>query len=122
MIPSAVQFEQESSYLSFLASSSYGRKSFNNFNKEIEKVALEMEKADRAARAKRNEELETVSAKEMTSRYRTLVGGGVAGGTEADSAKKRKRDPTPPEDWNDMAGRKATRFKHLNSMGFMKPE
>ncbi|KAJ3056229.1 hypothetical protein HK097_007712 [Rhizophlyctis rosea] len=94
----------------------------NSFNKEIEKVASEMDKADRAARARQNEDRESVSAKEMTNRYKTLVGGGAVGAKEADAAKKRKRDSTPPGHWSDMAGRTATRFKHLNSMGFMKPE
>ncbi|KAJ1342973.1 hypothetical protein BSLG_002480 [Batrachochytrium salamandrivorans] len=137
---SGIQHEQESSYLLFMDAPSMARKSFNSFNKDLEKLSGEFEKEERLKRAEENERREQITDKDMVGRYNEFVN------TETSSrsgtgAQKRKRghgkvadgtknraividddgnsasnvividDDTPrPVDWSKERGRKATRF------------
>ncbi|KAJ3037034.1 M-phase phosphoprotein 6 [Rhizophlyctis rosea] len=120
-LKSATQFEQDTSFTSFLPTTSYGRKSYQSFNKEIDKIASEMEKAERVARQVDNEERETVSDREMTERYQGLVGGGVVGGGEGSKKKRKREGGIQQEEEESVRIGKATRFSSLNKLSFMKP-
>ncbi|KAH9273483.1 hypothetical protein BASA83_004149 [Batrachochytrium salamandrivorans] len=108
---SGIQHEQESSYLLFMDAPSMARKSFNSFNKDLEKLSGEFEKEERLKRAEENERRE--------QNYRQ---GYVADGTKNraividDDGNSASNvividDDTPrPVDWSKERGRKATRF------------
>ncbi|KAJ3016428.1 hypothetical protein HKX48_004036 [Thoreauomyces humboldtii] len=151
-----VQFEFDSSHVPFLASPC-GRISFGAFNKDVENLSKEASSAARSERAAENESRDSISETEMVNRYmlndtnactpgiaekaskrkRAAAGGD---GSPAQGPQTKKRSPAvtngvviPQEDWEDMRGRKATRFMPRLSAtpaaptaekptGFLKPQ
>ncbi|KAJ3180160.1 hypothetical protein HDU85_004163 [Gaertneriomyces sp. JEL0708] len=108
-LDAGVEYEYESSFLPFL-DTTYGRKSFGKFNKEIESMSKEANTAARLAQAEENEKRDSVSDKEMASRLQEIR----EERSNIDSNKKRKRERALSEeektDWNKLRGRQATRF------------
>ena len=100
------------SYLPFLnASVVSGRRSFKEFNSEIEKMATEMDKEESLNRSSIAEAKDAISNKEMVARYQTLIT------SSNPQDQKRKREETEKEDgpidWSLEKGRKATRFSSV---------
>ncbi|KND00398.1 uncharacterized protein SPPG_04721 [Spizellomyces punctatus DAOM BR117] len=120
----SVQFEYDNSYVSFMPNT-FGRRSFGNFNKEVEKLSEEATQTARLALAHENETRDSVSDMDLAKHFK---------GIQQD--KKRKRDKEEKNDagsdWDDFKGRKATRFSHAatatdvekrkDSKVFIKPE
>ncbi|EGF82879.1 hypothetical protein BATDEDRAFT_86389 [Batrachochytrium dendrobatidis JAM81] len=136
---SKVQHEQLSSYMMFIDAPVMARKSFNAFNKNLEKLSLDIEKESRLDKAEENERRELISDKEMTNRYSNLIHRDKKDESRT-TAVKRRRDERgdidadkailtnetksssdglnatgklakqKPVDWSNERGRKATRF------------
>ncbi|KAJ3296067.1 M-phase phosphoprotein 6 [Borealophlyctis nickersoniae] len=122
-LSTGTQFEYEASYVPFLHLPAYGRRSFNKFNKDIEAVSDAILAEEKSRQQQLNEERESVSNWEMAKRYKQHApASGITGSNDA--GKKRKREKAANDDWSNMAGRQATRFKYaagLQPNGFLKP-
>ncbi|KAL1925652.1 uncharacterized protein VTP21DRAFT_535 [Calcarisporiella thermophila] len=89
-----VRVEYEPSYLSCTTTNVVGRKSFNNFNKEIEKIATDSLKEQRSARESEAEKLLTVDDKTYARRMDKM--GGISNGTlRVSSPHKRQLKDNP---------------------------
>ncbi|KAI8918445.1 hypothetical protein DFJ77DRAFT_294451 [Powellomyces hirtus] len=129
-----VEFQFDNSHIPFL-DSTFGRKSFGNFNKEVETMSEEARNAERLRIAEENEKRESVSDFEMVNRYHQIRGEATpvegakrkrrAAATDSPTSRlsaasnseppSKKRSPAAPvtTDWNDLRGRQATRFMSL---------
>ncbi|KAI9339348.1 hypothetical protein BDR26DRAFT_862278 [Obelidium mucronatum] len=86
------RFEIDQSYMSFTDTPLVGRKSFKNFNKDIESLAQSQELQQRLNKSEKVDARESLSDKELAGRYKSLstVGGQVESGKPKTKGKKRK--------------------------------
>ncbi|KAJ3329662.1 hypothetical protein HDU76_007443 [Blyttiomyces sp. JEL0837] len=69
---SSIQIEEDQSYMSFSEEPLIGRQSYQSYNKEIEKLAKEQESQARIQKASEVDMRESVSDKEMASRFTSI--------------------------------------------------
>ncbi|KAI8817728.1 uncharacterized protein EV422DRAFT_570492 [Fimicolochytrium jonesii] len=90
----SVQFDYDNSHVPFMESS-FGRKSFGSFNKEIEKLDEEATKSARLKRAQEVEGRESVSAQEMVDRFQT-IGASKSSKRKRPASAQSESGDTPP--------------------------